>query len=386
MKNEKQTASMPPEIDAEINGLVAKLETKPKVVKQNAFWMAVKALNDKIRHCGCGIAPDRRQYNLDWKWLKRTCHWQLALSILGWVGCVTLTRYLVSAPQSAFQSVIWLLGIILPAIYAAAYSKNRAQFWLSSFAGLFGLPLLFLSSVRLPWYGLAIALAPPAGRVFFLILRTMSDQLHEEEQVAERSIVERRQDPVRSLQRLIAEHRQKIIGQESEFGSHLAKLEDRHSKIRLNLAYWTKRHQSNHESSLYTTRLEAAQRLSDRLSADIEVLRGKKQEIMEGLDQLESRLPQIDNELEDWRRDQELQTLTDEEAQLSRETEEIVTRTVFDFAREMQKIASGIEGLRLNIAGDACDPRLIELTEQRIDEAIDHTRESITTSEAATRA
>jgi chromosome segregation ATPase len=272
----------------------------------------------------------------------------------------------------------------LPPTIASSCGKHRATFWLATFVGLTGLPLLFLSSAPLPWYGLVASLALPVGCALFVTMLTMRADLRKEADDNKRRIVAEQQDPVRKLHQLIIEHRQKIIGRDSEFGLHLAKLEDRHSKTRINQAHWTRRNQAHPNSPLYAARLAAAERLSNRLGADIEVLLGKKQEIIADLDRLESRLPQIDSELEDWRRDRELQDLTDEEEQLSRETEEIARRTIFAFAKEMQKIAVGIEGLRLNIAGYTCDPRLIEATDEKAGEILEDTRATVASSNAAT--
>jgi len=360
-----ESRALPPDVDAEIHGLISKLKTKSGIKKTNAFLRALKVVYTKI-----SINPRYRPRSVE-KWVVNVCIGQLSLSALGLMGGIIDARTL----PACLAAVPFIVAFVL-----FVKENHRLAILLATLSSLVGLPMIFLSLFHLSWLAFVIQLTPPIGHLLFLTLKEMRAKSQEETRTNEQRTNELQKAPIQGLRQLIAEHRQQIIGKESEFGSLLAKLEGKLSQIRLNRIYWEKRSRTNPDSTLFAARLAAARRLEDRLTEDIGSLQGKKQQIVAGLDQLEARLPTIDSELEDWRRDRELQTLTAEEEQLSRETEEIARRTIFAFAAEMQHIAAGIEGLRLNIAGYTCDPHAIEATDQKAGEIISDTGASIAAS------
>ena len=369
-----QAPALPTGIESEINLLAAKLDTEPKPKKPSVWPKALRNFREKLR--GEYNRHQRVIYTSPWQ--NSIARWQLAFSFIGLLAASLVTQYMWTRPV---MTAIWFVACLAPSGITLLAKRVRASFWISTVVGSSGFLLFFLTP-PLRWYGPIIQLVIPIAHFGARILKEKAIIRNEEIAAAEREVA----DPTKQLAMIIEKHRQKVAGANSELGIHLAQLESKLSQVRLDRTHWERRARQQPDSQLFAKRLSEARAMEKRLDDSCDTLFLKKREILAGLDELEGRIPIIDSEIEDWRQDRAHQELMDEAGILADETEVVIRRTIQAFSSDIQAIAGKIEGMRIQIAGGVCEPKLIGATEQTISSILADTEQIIaapTTSAAA---
>ncbi len=377
-RNKKKPPSapaLPAGIEAEISSLSANLSLEPEPKKPSLWIRAGKRFLRKMQ--GFYVAPNSPSVTGERSWVAKIARWQIAFTFFGWLAGSLIGKYLFIRP---WMTALWCVASILPSLIAGI-PRARLSFWLATYSGMSGLPLIWLAP-SLPWYGPVAQMAFPLAHLFLRIRNERRDILYEENQ----TVTQAAADPVAQLARIIEKHRQKVIGAKSEFARHLDELENKLSQVRRDRSHWERRVEQHPDSQLFAARFSEALAMERRLNESCAALYSSKHEIMAGLDRLQGRIPTINDEINDWRQDQAHQTLMDEAGILADETEIIVRQTISAFSADIQKIAGEIEGLRIQIAGGTCDPRLIVATEDKAGEIIDDSETSTALTKALANA